>query len=222
MQKPKLCTVLTKFDERYVEVANRSDIVEVRIDMIGNSWTAFTKMIKKPWIACNRSKAEGGYWERDEESRVRELLRAITFGAAYIDIELNSPNVIRVVENVKECGCKALISYHNFDETPSLNKLKEIFEKEVKLGADVCKIVTTAKSFQDNLTIFRLIMDTCMNVPIVAFCMGEAGVLSRVLSPFFGGMFTYASIGEGLESAKGQIDLESLESFYNIFYSREQ
>lgn len=217
MRKPKLCTVLTKSDERYIEVANRSDLVEIRIDMIGDTWTTFARMIKKPWIACNRPKAEGGYWEGDEESRVRELLRAKTLGASYIDIELSSPHVIRVVENIKVGGCKALISYHNFDETPSLNKLKEIFEKEVKLGADVCKIVTTAKSFQDNITIFRLIMDTCRNAPIVSFCMGEAGVLSRILSPFFGGMFTYASLGEGLESARGQIDLESLESFYNIF-----
>ncbi len=222
MQKPKVCTVLTKFDERYVKVANSSDLVEVRIDMIGDSWTALAKMIEKPWIACNRRKDEGGLWNFDEESRVKELLRAINFGAEYIDIELKSSNIKKVVKNVREVGTKVLISYHNFDRTPPLKELKKIFENEVELGADVCKIVTTAKSFEDNLTILRLIRECYKIAPVVAFCMGEAGVLSRILSPFFGGMFTYASIGHGLESAKGQVDFEKLEDFYSmlneIFY----
>jgi len=47
--------------------------------------------------------------------------------------------------------------------------------------------------------------------------MGETGVVSRILSPFFGSKFTYASIDEGLESAAGQVSVENLREFYKIF-----
>ncbi|MCX8188953.1 MAG: type I 3-dehydroquinate dehydratase [Nitrososphaeria archaeon] len=218
MQKPKVCTVITKFDKRCIKVANRSDLIEVRIDMIGEAWTKCASMLEKPWIACNRRKEEGGFWNGDEESRIKELLKAITFGAAYIDIELKSPHIRKIVKNVKEDGKKVLISYHNFNGTPSLERLKKIFEQEVKQGADICKIVTTAKRFEDNLTILRLIRETSKTSSIVAFCMGDIGILSRILSPFFGGIFTYASIGQGLESARGQIDLEKLEEIYKMFH----
>jgi len=46
--------------------------------------------------------------------------------------------------------------------------------------------------------------------------MGEAGVMSRIFSPIFGGAFTYASSDAGEESAPGQISLDGLREIYRI------
>jgi len=217
MRSPKLCTVITKLDEKFLDKANMSDIIEVRIDMIGESWTSLANKLKRPWIACNRRKEEGGMWHDTEKRRVDELLKALKLGAEYVDIELLSPNLNSVVEEVKLKGKKVIVSYHDFNGTPDFLKLKKILEKEIEAGADVCKIVTFAKKFEDNITILKFLLQESNTTPMVAFCMGGMGVVSRILSPFFGSKFTYASIDEGLESAAGQVGVENLREFYKIF-----
>jgi len=99
--------------------------------------------------------------------------------------------------------------------TPPLNNMREIVQRQLKAGADVCKIVTTAQRFEDNLTILRLISEFS-KTRIVVFAMGPLGFASRVLCPLVGGDFTYASIEQGKESAPGQITVQELRKLYEI------
>ena len=156
MRSPKLCAVITKFYEKFLDKANMSDIIEVRIDMIGESWTSLASKLKRPWIACNRRKEEGGMWYDTEERRVNELLKALKLGAEYVDIELLSPNLNSVVEKVKLEGKKVIVSYHDFNGTPDFLELKKIFE-ETKLPVlvinrklpDLAKVKKALKRFED-------------------------------------------------------------------------
>jgi 3-dehydroquinate dehydratase-1 len=99
--------------------------------------------------------------------------------------------------------------------TPPLKALKEVLEREINAGADICKVVTTARSFADNLTVLQLIKEF-PKIKMVAFAMGAAGQLSRVLCPLVGGYFTYASITEGRESAEGQLTVRELSKIYGM------
>ncbi|MFC1918711.1 type I 3-dehydroquinate dehydratase, partial [Chloroflexota bacterium] len=86
---------------------------------------------------------------------------------------------------------------------------------ELKAGADICKVVTTARVFEDNLAILQLVSEF-PGVELVSFAMGPLGSISRVLCPLVGGDFTYASIKEGQESAWGQITVEELIKVYGM------
>jgi 3-dehydroquinate dehydratase/shikimate dehydrogenase len=46
--------------------------------------------------------------------------------------------------------------------------------------------------------------------------MGELGVISRLLSPIFGGYFTYASVEKGKESAVGQFTVAETKKIYEL------
>ena len=100
-------------------------------------------------------------------------------------------------------------------EPPLLDTLKEIVESELAAGADICKVVTTTRKFEDNLTILQLISEFPAQ-RIVAFAMGDLGLTSRILCPLIGGDFTYASISEGKESAPGQITVKDLSQIYGM------
>jgi 3-dehydroquinate dehydratase type I len=81
-----------------------------------------------------------------------------------------------------------------------------------QLGADVIKIVPFARSWEDNLSILSLIpFAKERRQKIVAFCMGEKGKISRILSPFFGAAWTYASIDRTRVSAPGQMTVRELK-----------
>jgi 3-dehydroquinate dehydratase-1 len=213
MKKPRICVTITENNlEAVKEIEPEVDLFEVRLDLIGVEWPELVKFLKKPWIACNRSPREGGLGNPDEVKRVEELLWAAETGADIVDIEYSTQDLAEIVPLIKS-RAQCLISFHELVQTPSYETLVGITESQIKAGADICKIVTTAQSFTDNMTVLKLI-NKFPEVKIVAFAMGEAGRISRVLCPLAGGYFTYACMSAGLESAAGQIPVKELNGLY--------
>lgn len=214
-ERPRICATIVNSDLAAVaRIEPLVDLFEVRIDLIGEGWYEVAEHLGKPWIACNRSQGEGGKWRGEESARIKELLSALELGASVVDIELSTPGVEKVVSEIKgRADC--LLSYHDLKRTPSLEKMREVIRKQLAAGADICKVVTKARSFKDNLTVLRLIKDF-PETRVVAFAMGALGQFSRVLCPLVGGHFTYASVEEGRESAEGQIAVRELREIYRM------
>lgn len=215
MNRPKICAAITNTDlVKIQEAETLVDLFEVRIDLIGDDWEKVVKIIRKPWIATNRTIDEGGRWNGNEARRIERLLRAIDLGAEMVDVEFKTKNLNNIVPLVKK-RVKCILSFHDTGKTPPLRELKSIVDGQIKAGADVCKVVTTAVNYHDNLTVLELIR-TFHTHKIVSFAMGQSGQTSRVLSPLVGGEFTYASIEEGKESAPGQVTIKQMIETYRI------
>jgi 3-dehydroquinate dehydratase-1 len=131
-----------------------------------------------------------------------------------VDIELSTENVKEIIAGLKS-RAGFLVSYHDMAGTPSLGSLQDIVRRQRDAGADICKVVTTAQKFADNLTVLRLIKGA-PGVRMVVFAMGPLGAVSRVLCPLAGGDFVYASVGEGMEAASGQITVAVLRNIYDM------
>jgi len=215
MRKPRICVTIVNSDPKAVkEVEPLVDLFELRIDLIGDGWPELVKQINKPWIACNRSANEGGQWQGSEARRVEKLLQAIELGADIVDIELRTRNLEKIVQLIKR-RTKCLLSFHDLEKTPPLDEMKEMVQRQLKAGADICKMVTTAQGLEDNLTVLQLISEF-PGVRLVSFAMGALGCVSRVFCPLVGGDFTYASIEKGKESAQGQITVKELTKIYEM------
>lgn len=215
MKKPRICAVIVSNDPQAVaEVESLVDLFEVRIDLIGDSWEKLAKQLRKPWIATNRTTDEGGKWGGNEARRIEGLLQAIELGADMVDVEFKTKNLENIVPLVKK-RVKCILSYHNLEKTPPLDEMKRIVQRQQKAGADICKLVTTAQEFEDNLAVLQLISESPEN-KMIAFAMGQIGQISRILAPLVGGDFTYASIEKGKESAPGQITVRDLVKIYEM------
>jgi 3-dehydroquinate dehydratase type I len=215
MKRPKLCATIINTDLKAVkEVEPFVDMYEIRIDLIGDGWTEVAKKLTKPWIACNRLLEEGGTWQGNEARRIEKLLQAMELGAKIVDVEYNAKNVDNIITFIKK-RATCLLSFHDFEKTPPLETLKQAVQKEIKLGADICKIVTFARSFEDNLTVLQLIREF-PGKRVVAFAMGPHGMASRVLAPIAGADFTYGAVEKGKESAPGQIPVIDMYHLYEI------
>jgi 3-dehydroquinate dehydratase-1 len=215
LSSPRICASIVNNDPAAVKaVQPLVDLFEVRIDLIGSGWRDVAGRLEKPWIACNRRTAEGGSWGKSEAERVGELIKAAEMGASIVDIELETVNLGEVVGRIRK-RAQCLLSRHDLKRTPPLESLKEIVRRQLDAGADICKVVTTAQEFGDNLTVLRLIAEM-PGVRVVSFAMGALGYISRVLCPLVGGDFTYAAIGEGMESAPGQLTVKDLRDIYEM------
>ena len=216
MINPRICAAITNSDIAAVrKVAPLVDLFEVRIDLIGEGWEELAGKLNKPWIACNRKQDEGGSWTGSETDRINEILKAIDLEAAIVDIELSTQGVHGLVTQIKG-RAEVLLSYHNTEATPPPDDLKDIVRKQLAAGADICKVVTTARSVADNLSVLRLIKEFPES-RIIAFAMGEKGHISRLLCPLVGGYLTYGSIEPGKESASGQFTVEVLREIFRIW-----
>jgi 3-dehydroquinate dehydratase-1 len=215
MNRPRICAVIVNKDLAAIQaIEPLVELFEVRIDLIGDGWQEVVKQLRKPWIACNRSAEEGGKWEGDEARKIDELIKATELGADIVDIELNTRNLEAALPVIKK-RAKCLLSFHELEKTPPLDKMKAIVQKELAAGADICKVITTAQRVGDNLAVLRLIAEF-PGTRIISFAMGPLGLASRILCPLVGGDFTYASIEEGKESAPGQITVRNLRAIYEM------
>ena len=219
------CDILLK---RLQQVAAKADMAEVRLDaLIDVEFLDFVSLVKDrscPFIFTNRSSAEGGLFSGSEEERIGLLEKAISAGADYVDIELRTDPVLRdvIVKKVRKTGTKLIISYHDFFCTPEKEKLIEVFDAERRAGADIGKIVTMAESPEDVLKVFSLYFKSLdEEFPLIAFCMGVLGKMSRLACLALGAYLTYASPDRGYEAAPGQIPLDDLRAMVDCLNDKQ-
>ena len=200
------------------EVNRWADLIELRADYLKRvKLSLLLENRRKPFIVTNRRKEEGGKYKGEERKRLTVLQEAIDLGADYIDVELASErsSLQGLIRNKK--GTQVILSFHDFRRTPSLKELQSLFGQMVRSGADVIKIVSFARSWEDNLTILSLIpFAKARRRKIVAFCMGEKGKISRLFSPFLGAAWTYASLSRVKASAPGQLTVREMKQVWEI------
>lgn len=220
--KIRICTPITakKTSEipALIEKAEQmgADLAEIRLDYL-ESFDGIEKVVenaKIPLIATNRHHSQGGKRKQNEDERVKILLKAADIGFQFVDIEATTPNLETLVKNFRKKGVKTIISFHDFNRTPNIEEMRKIVTFQINMDADICKLITMAKSLNDNISCLSLISEAGQKFPIVCFAMGKHGVLSRILSPLFGGYLTYASLETGMETAPGQISIERLREIY--------
>jgi 3-dehydroquinate dehydratase-1 len=216
--KPKLCVSIV--DDRLETIVKSSkkakekeaDLLELRLDYIPNltknkveKITKSAKEIGLPVILTIRTKDQGGQFYKQKD--LTELFLSGIENVDFIDVELETHQDMEIIKKVKDRGIEVIVSHHDIEKTLSIQKILEILEKEKKLGADICKVVCKANDPHDNLTMLSANMK--FKDRKIIFCMGGIGLLSRVLSPFFGSEFIFTSLESNKESAPGQLDIET-------------
>jgi 3-dehydroquinate dehydratase-1 len=220
--RPKICVPVTERDVNRVVRSLRllerhdPDFIEIRFDSMRSpsSLSEIRAATERPLIATNRSKAQGGLFHGTERARLQILMQAAREEFDYVDLELRIKDARKTVRQMKRHGAKVIVSFHSEKFTPTEEALESILANEKRAGADVCKIVGTAKSYTDNLRCLRFVDKHARRTKLVCFSMGRLGIPSRILSPVLGGYFTFASFRTGRETAAGQIPIDELQTLY--------
>ena len=200
-----------------IEIASLYDFAEIRIDLLE---TVENKIVKK--IFSSHKNLIATYRKKDESDakRLSILKTAIESGAAYIDIDINegkkfisfAKSLCKDKNQQLSKGRKntnLIISYHNFEETPTLDILDKVITEAIANGADIVKIACTIKNKTDIERLLSL-PDYYSPVKIVIAGMGEKGGRVRVLAETAGSFFTYASHDKKSSTAEGQLDYKTL------------
>jgi 3-dehydroquinate dehydratase type I len=213
---PKTATEAVSLIDR-AEAAG-AGLIEIRLDIFRDTEkiAELASHGKAPKIATVISVNCGGKFAGTESQQKQILVDAAKNGFNYVDIKLEMPDVAKLLADIHEHGAKTIVSFHDFNQTPAPAELNDVLEREIACSGDVCKIVTTVKQMEDNLALLNFTATASKKAKVVCFGMGDAGKVSRLLSPLFGGFFTFAALERGAETASGQMAIEEMKAAYRL------
>lgn len=206
------------------------DIIELRIDFyqdihdlqkVQDLLMQIRNQTKKPLLLTYRSAREGGQIQLSDEAYLAIIKTACQSQCIdMIDVELMSGNVLvcQMVDIAHQNHVKVLMSYHDFEQTPKIQEMKQYLENMEILGADLCKIAVMPHRYQDVIDLLNITMEMShrLSRPIVTMSMGSIGKISRIVGELTGSAMTFASVNQA--SAPGQMEVEDLQKLLEVIH----
>ena len=226
LRLPRVCVAVIGSDanemaEKAEALVRDNPFLEFRLDYLSKPGLAIPRLKRflenhpgTVVIATCRRAASGGKFRGSIASQLDILGKASSAGCQIVDVELQTAIKCKPAQLQKLRSRSALIlSFHDFRAT---KKLEETLEKMLAYPADHYKIVSTATTLADNVTMIKFLAREGDRHSLVGMCMGEQGIISRVLGVRAGSVFTFASAAAGQETAPGQATAQELRSVYRI------
>jgi 3-dehydroquinate dehydratase type I len=186
--------------------AGTEPFVEFRFDLLDFGPAQVISLVSKS-RRCIATCRPGKY---SDKNRFMILQTALEAGAEFVDLDIESDLhfMEELTPTARSKGCDMILSHHDFQKTPQPEELERIVQNCRDAGADLIKIACQVNQTEDLINLFHLYRH---NLRLVVIGMGEKGIISRVAAPFLGAEFTFASVGDGHETAPGQISKDKLD-----------
>jgi 3-dehydroquinate dehydratase / shikimate dehydrogenase len=162
---------------------------------------------------CRRA-VNGGKFRGNVKAQLDLLLKAADSGCQIIDLEIQSAEQLKNA-NFEKLRSRAgiVLSFHDFKGTRNLDAT---FRRMLAFPADYYKLVSTANTLADNVEMMKFLQNQSQRHSIIGLCMGEQGIISRVLGLRAGSVFTFAAANPGEETGSGQVTARTLRDIYRV------
>jgi 3-dehydroquinate dehydratase/shikimate dehydrogenase len=169
-----------------------------------------------PILVTCRDPREGGAIPYPEKLRLEVLLAALDAGADFVDVEYANflpPANERKIKAVLASGSRSrlILSAHDF-RGPFTNLRGLYGRMQQACPGCIPKLVYTAQHINDCFAAFDLLHETSGDR--IVLCMGEAGLISRILAKKLGSFVTFASLHAQAVTAPGQLTVGALKTLY--------
>ncbi len=205
-------------------LAGGAEMLELRTDYLEGLTTARVRSLVTevretgdvPIIVTCRDRREGGAIDYPESVRLDVLLEGLAAGAEFVDLEFAHyvrPDVRRRLDDAltRSPNSRLILSAHDFARP--FDDIRRLYRDMTSAcPRAVPKLVYTAHHINDCFAAFDLLHEA--DRPSIVLCMGQAGLISRVLAKKLGGLVTFASLDESAATAPGQLTLAQFKGLY--------
>ncbi len=206
-----ICVSIAQITQIVEVLRSGVGLIELRLDLMGKFPAEIYTLI--PQGTKTIATCRPGIYS--EEEKILLLKSCMDLGASFIDIEIESSrdHLNELINYAQKCGSGVLISYHNFDQTPNRSELVRMMNMCYTLGGTIAKIASHVNSVEDIRNLISL-YDTPGKKIVIG--MGKLGRITRIMAPYLGAEFTFASPGVGGGTAPGQLSLKQLNELYKV------
>jgi 3-dehydroquinate dehydratase/shikimate dehydrogenase len=197
----------------------RTDYLEnLTIDLVKKLFIEAKNVIEQsvPIIVTCRDQKQGGVSPYQEQLRVEILAEAARNGCDFIDCEYDNFLSAKVQDKIEAAltespKTRLILSAHNFKSR--FEDIDRLYQDILKVCPNaIPKLVYAANHINDCFDAFDLLHNT--GGDRIVFCMGEAGLISRILAKKLGSFVTFASINAEAATAPGQLTIGQLKGLY--------
>ena len=166
-------------------------------------------------VTC-RDKKQGGAKDYPLQLRINVLTSALQAGAEFIDFEYENFVAAQDQARIQVALSRSLkgrliLSAHNFDAR--FDDIGRLHRHIMTVSpAAIPKLVYTANHINDCFEAFDLLHRTIGER--IIFCMGAAGLISRIIAKKLNSFVTFASLDEKSATASGQLTVEQFKKLY--------
>ena len=226
LRLPKVCVCLSAaeasdlFYQADLQVRENT-FLEFRLDYLKNPLSALPGLKRffeyRPdaiGIAVCRRAAHGGKFRGSLSAEIDVLSKAAGAGCQIVDLGLESAEALKAADfdRLHETA-SLLLSFHDFKRSKDLDKT---LGRMTAFSADFYKLATTATSLHDNVEMLNFLQRHKDDHALLGMCMGEQGLMSRVLCVRAGAAFTFAAPNRGEPTAEGQIGAREMQEMYRV------
>ncbi len=195
------------------------DLLEWRLDVFCKRYgwdetltalSVLSTLPRHPVVATNRPQREGGAFVGAEALRFELLSKAVEAGAEWVDFEAWIDEA--TLHDFQSRKVQVLLSHHDFSATPDRLTLQRLAAAMALKKPQAIKIVTYARTPEDNLRVLELIPfgRQELGLEVLAFCMGPLGRWSRLVSLILGSPWAYVQLPELSPAAEGQFTAKEM------------
>lgn len=223
---PKLCVAVTGSDandlmDKAESLGRDNSLLELRLDYLSQPASALPRIKRFSdyypqvvLIATCRRAVNGGKFKGSAAAQFEILSKAAAAGCRLVDVEVESASSFKRDQlSLLRSRAALIVSYHDFRGT---KKLEETLAKMLAFPADFYKVVSTATTLYDNVVLMKFLEKESNKHSLIGMCMGEQGIISRLLAVRAGSAFTFASVSDEERTAPGQVNAQELRNTYRI------
>ena len=226
LRLPKVCVAVIGSDandlvDKAEALVRDNTFIEFRLDYLPKPGLGLPKIKEftesHPHVvavATCRRVANGGKFKGSIAAEIEILGKAADAGCQLVDVELQTASRLKPAQLGKlRVKAAIVLSFHDFRAT---QKLDETLAKMTAHAADFYKIVGTATTLYDNVTMMKFLERHRDEHALVGLCMGEQGIISRVLGARAGSVFTFGALTADEKTAPGQVTAQELQGTYRL------
>lgn len=169
-----------------------------------------------PLIVTCRDAREGGTHDYPGVLRTAVLQQAIRSGVAFIDLEFENFHEEETKETIlsalsESSHTRLILSAHSFDG-PFADLAALCADIRIACPTAVPKLVYRANHINECFAAFDLMHEE--DEDIIVLCMGQAGLISRILANKLGSLVTFVSLDADSATAPGQLTIAQYRDLY--------
>lgn len=206
-----ICISISGMEELGAVPGTWDGLLELRLDLMGTDpELVFSRIPEtcKTIATCRPGSIS-------DQKRMAWLKAAMELGASLVDVEVEAEDsyLDELSGFAAKRGAELIVSFHDFTATPDRETLGARIRECWDRGAHIAKVATMVRSEEDILNLLSL-----YQVPgrKVVLGMGDMGRITRVVAPYLGADFTFASPVQGKGTAPGQLDFKTLTQLYQV------
>lgn len=220
--EPTMAATFTEpMDDNVIrKIAAVADVAEFRADKYSSTAPDYLseqarKLAALPLLLTIRIEAEGGGWAGTEEDRL-SLFSILLPQSDGVDIEVEADIFPDVIEAAHKQDKVVVASSHDFNATPTEERLEDMLAQAIEASADYIKFAASAKTIEDYQRLAEFTL-RYQDEGLIVVAMDDYGPLSRITLPGLGSRLTYAFTGTE-PVALGQLGYEETHELLKKFY----